>query len=73
MRTALLYAHDIHTEPYVWHGARSAGFIGTVSLGLPRSASPGAYRLFATLNGFALIAGLGHGTTHGLGAVDLLP
>ncbi|RKN33828.1 CRISPR system precrRNA processing endoribonuclease RAMP protein Cas6 [Micromonospora musae] len=71
-RTALLYAHNIHTEPYTWHGARSAGFLGTISLGLPRTAPPGVSRLFATLNGFMVIAGLGHGTTHGLGSTELL-
>ncbi|WP_204293226.1 CRISPR system precrRNA processing endoribonuclease RAMP protein Cas6 [Micromonospora gifhornensis] len=72
-RSALLYAHDIHTEPYRWHGTTSAGFIGTITLGLPRAATPSACRLFASFNGFALIAGLGHGTTHGLGAIDLPP
>ncbi|GGM66662.1 hypothetical protein GCM10011608_59980 [Micromonospora sonchi] len=72
-RSALLYAHDIHTEKYRWHGTTSAGFIGTIALGLPRTATPSASRLFAILNGFAVIAGLGHGTTHGLGAVDVLP
>ncbi|KXK58999.1 hypothetical protein AWW66_26580 [Micromonospora rosaria] len=71
-RSALLYAHDIHTEAYQWHNTTTAGFVGTISLGLPRTASPTVTRLFATLNGFATLAGIGHGTTHGLGAVALL-
>ena len=66
-----LYRHDIHTEPVTWHGQRTAGFVGTVVFGLSAKASAQTARLFATLSRFAGYAGLGHGTTHGLGAVNV--
>jgi len=67
-----LYRHDIHTEPVSWHGQRTAGFVGTVVFGLSAKASAQTARLFATLSRFAGYAGLGHGTTHGLGAVNVV-
>lgn len=69
-RAVVLYAHDIHTQGFNWHGTTSAGFVGTVTFGLPRAASEAMRGLFATLNGLAVLAGVGHGTTHGLGAVE---
>jgi len=66
-----LYRHDIHTEPVTWHGQRTAGFVGTVVFGLSAKASAQTARLYATLSRFAGYAGLGHGTTHGLGAVNV--
>jgi CRISPR-associated endoribonuclease Cas6 len=68
-RSVVVYSHDIRTQPFTWHDATSAGFIGSVTFGLPRACTPAARSLFATLNDFATIAGIGHGTTHGLGAV----
>jgi len=67
-----LYRHDIRTEPVSWHGQRTAGFIGTVVFGLSGKASTETARLFAMLSRFAGYAGLGHGTTHGLGAVNVV-
>jgi CRISPR/Cas system endoribonuclease Cas6 (RAMP superfamily) len=72
-QTAVIYDHDIRTEPFAWHGSRSAGFIGTVTFGLPHTYTEPVRRLFSTLNRFAQLAGVGHGTTHGLGAVDVSP
>jgi CRISPR/Cas system endoribonuclease Cas6 (RAMP superfamily) len=57
--------------PVTWHGQRTAGFVGTVVFGLSAKASAQTGRLFATLSRFAGYAGLGHGTTHGLGAVNV--
>jgi hypothetical protein len=70
-QSVVVYTHDIHTEPFTWHGTRSAGFIGTVTVGIPIQTPPPIRRLFNTLNGFAAFAGIGHGTTHGLGAVTV--
>jgi len=69
-RSVVVYGHDIRTQAFTWHGRRSAGFVGWVSFGLPHDCSPLARRLFATVNDLAAIAGIGHGTTHGLGAVE---
>jgi CRISPR-associated endoribonuclease Cas6 len=71
VNAVVVYRHNIHTESFVWHGQPSAGFVGTVTFGLPHTCSPDLRGLFATLCGFAAFAGLGHGTTHGLGAVDV--
>jgi CRISPR-associated endoribonuclease Cas6 len=68
-----LYRHDIHTQPVTWHGQRTAGFVGTVVFGLSAQASAQAAQLFTTTSRFAGYAGLGHGTTHGLGAVNTTP
>jgi len=70
-RTVVVYQHNIHTATFTWHGRRSAGFLGTVTFGIPDHSPPAVQRLFAGLNHLATIAGLGHGTTHGLGATDI--
>jgi hypothetical protein len=69
-RSVVVYGHDIRTQNFTWHGRRSAGFVGWVTYGLPHC-SPPARRLFSTVNDLAAIAGIGHGTTHGLGAVEI--
>jgi CRISPR-associated endoribonuclease Cas6 len=71
-RAVRLYRHDIHTEPVSWHGQRTAGFVGSVTVGLSGHAPDGAARLFGALSRFAEYAGVGRGTTHGFGAVDVL-
>jgi CRISPR/Cas system endoribonuclease Cas6 (RAMP superfamily) len=63
--------HNIRTQPFVWHHRRKAGFTGTVTFGVPSTCSDAARRLFAQLNHFAALGGIGHGTTHGLGVVDV--
>jgi hypothetical protein len=70
-RSVVVYGHDIRTQTFTWHGRRSAGFVGWVNFGLPHDCSPNARRLFATVNDLAAIIGIGHGTTHGLGAVEI--
>lgn len=72
-RAVVVYSHDIHTERFTWHGRDSAGFVGRVEFGIPRATGEPMWRLFGTLCRFAALAGLGHGTTHGLGATDLQP
>jgi hypothetical protein len=72
-RSVVVYDHDIRTESFSWHGGRSAGFVGSVTFGIPRTCGPAVRRAFAVLNEFAAIAGVGHGTTHGLGAVRIEP
>jgi hypothetical protein len=69
-RNVVIYQHDIRTQHFTWHGRRSAGFVGTVTFGLLHTCSDHDRRLFTALNHLAAIAGIGHGTTHGLGAVD---
>jgi hypothetical protein len=63
----VIYHHQIHTQTFTYEGDTSAGFVGTVTLGLRRTVSVEARRLFTTLTAFAGLAGLGRGTTHGLG------
>jgi Uncharacterized conserved protein len=72
-RSVIVHHHDIHTEPVTWHGHPTVGFVGTVTFGLSRTCSREGRQLFAKLNDFAAIAGIGHGTTHGLGAVETCP
>lgn len=67
-RAVVVYEHDIHTESFTWHGTRGAGFVGAVTFGIPAASNAATRALFNTLNGFANFAGIGHGTTHGLGA-----
>lgn len=67
----VIHEHDIHTETFSWHGTRSTGFLGTTTFGIPATTSTETHSLFRTLNGLATIAGVGHGTTHGLGAVRI--
>lgn len=70
-RSIVIYRHDIHTEAFTWHGSPSAGFTGSVTFGIPTTSPLDSRRLFIKLTHFATIAGVGHGTTHGLGAVQL--
>ncbi|SEG48811.1 CRISPR-associated protein, Cas6 family [Thermomonospora echinospora] len=60
--------YRLRTERFSWHGRTDAGFVGQVELGLARSATTEAARAFTTLGIFAGLAGLGRGTTHGLGS-----
>ncbi|MBA2324201.1 MAG: CRISPR system precrRNA processing endoribonuclease RAMP protein Cas6 [Pseudonocardiales bacterium] len=56
-------------------GARTSqsGFVGVVELALTRAANQNTASLFAALLRFAGIAGIGAQTTHGFGAVRVLP
>lgn len=72
-RLVAVVRHELRTERFSWHGRTDAGFVGVVELGLSRAASAEATRAFTTLGSFAGVAGLGRGTTHGLGAVTMTP
>lgn len=70
-RSIIVHDHDIQTRPFLWHGNPTTGFIGPVTFGIPTTTTPDNRRLFAILNNFAPAAGIGRGTTHGLGAVNV--
>lgn len=62
---------DIHPAPFSWHATTTGGFVGSVTFTLKGGASPELVAAFTALSTFANIAGIGHGTTHGLGAVTV--
>lgn len=61
----------VKTEQFSWHGRTDSGFVGTFTFRLGPRTSPRAKKAFTTLATFAGIAGLGRGTTHGLGATTV--
>ncbi|MET9796029.1 CRISPR system precrRNA processing endoribonuclease RAMP protein Cas6 [Nocardiopsis alba] len=64
-----LARHDISTRPVGSGSSQKVGFVGSATFGLPRSTSIGAQRAFAALWSFAVFAGVGAQSTHGLGHV----
>lgn len=70
-RAVTVLRHRIRTERFSWHGHTDSGFVGQVDFGLARSAPGELSRAFTTLGAFAGIAGIGRGTTHGLGATTV--
>ncbi len=66
-----IYRCDVRTERVSWEGQVTAGFVGSVVFGLSARTGPDGAALFGALSRFAAFAGLGRGTTHGLGAVDV--
>ncbi|KWX00142.1 hypothetical protein TH66_14610 [Carbonactinospora thermoautotrophica] len=70
-KTVTVRDHDIRTRPFTWHGRVSVGFTGTVTFHIPRDTPHPLAAAFTTLSLFAGLAGLGRGTTHGLGAVTV--
>lgn len=70
-RAAMITSHRIRTERFPWHGRTDSGFVGTFAFRLGSEASTRARAAFGTLGAFAGIAGLGRGTTHGLGATTV--
>lgn len=67
-RSVMVTDHRIRTERFSWHGRPDAGFTGQIGFRLAAQASPEIRRAYTTLGLFAGIAGIGRGTTHGLGA-----
>ncbi|MCX9189829.1 hypothetical protein C3Y87_00005, partial [Carbonactinospora thermoautotrophica] len=63
--------HALRPRPFTWHGRVSVGSTGTVTSHIPRHTPPPPAAAFTTLSLFAGLAGLGRGTTHGLGAVTV--
>src|SRR5262249_42886016 len=70
---AVIYHHNIRTTTITCENDRTAGFVGTITLGLRRNLTPEARRLFTTLTAFARLSGLGRATTHGLGPTHTAP
>jgi CRISPR-associated endoribonuclease Cas6 len=67
-----LAAYDLRTENQdSGHGRDRAGFTGTATLRLARTAPPEAGHILATLARFAGYCGTGAQTTHGFGATAL--
>jgi hypothetical protein len=67
-RAVRVTRHRIRTQRFSWHGHTDSGFTGEVEFGLAPSAPAELRRAFTTLGAFAELAGIGRGTTHGLGA-----
>lgn len=65
--------HRIRTQQFSWHGRTHSGFTGHVTFQTAPQAPPSLRKTFATLGAFAELAGMGRGTTHGLGATTLAP
>lgn len=70
-RNVAVIRHRVKTEQFSWHGRTDSGFVGTFTFRVGPQASPRARKAFTTLATFAGIAGLGRGTTHGLGATTV--
>lgn len=70
-RSVMVTEHRIRTERFSWHGRIDSGFAGQIGLRLMPRAAPGIRRAYTTLGLFAGIAGIGRGTTHGLGATSV--
>lgn len=68
-----LAAFDLRTEAREsGHGRDQAGFTGTATLRLDRSAPPAARAVLGTLSRFAPYSGTGAQTSHGFGATTLM-
>lgn len=72
-RAVTVVRHRIKTERFSWHGHTHSGFTGEIIFQLAPGASAQIQRAFSTLGAFAGIAGIGRGTTHGLGATTVYP
>jgi CRISPR-associated endoribonuclease Cas6 len=70
-RTIMIVRHRIKTERFSWHGRTDSGFTGEVEFTLGAGAGRQAREAFGRLGTFAGIAGIGRGTTHGLGATTV--
>lgn len=66
----LLARHRLQTE-LVDTGSTKAGFVGEALLVLPPDVEAEAAAVLGSLTAFAAFAGIGHQTTHGLGAVEV--
>jgi CRISPR-associated endoribonuclease Cas6 len=66
-----IFEPEIRPSRFSWHDTTTGGFVGSCTYALKRDASPELARAFTTLCAFAHIAGVGHGTTHGLGAATI--
>ena len=72
-KSVVITHHRIRTRRFSWHGHTDSGFTGDVGFGIDRSAPPHLRQAFTTLSRFADLAGIGRGTTHGLGATSVSP
>jgi CRISPR-associated endoribonuclease Cas6 len=72
-RAVTVARHRIKTERFSWHGRTDSGFTGEVAFQLAAGTGPEIRRAFTTLGAFAGIAGIGRGTTHGLGETTVSP
>jgi hypothetical protein len=70
-RTVMIVRHRIKTERFSWHGRTDFGFTGDVEFTLGATADRQIREAFGTLGAFAGVAGIGRGTTHGLGATTV--
>jgi hypothetical protein len=70
-RTVMIVRHRIKTERFSWHGHTDFGFTGDVEFTLGATADHQTREAFGTLGAFAGVAGMGRGTTHGLGATTV--
>lgn len=62
---------EVLPRSFHWHGVRTGGFTGAATYLLRPGIGQEFSRAFTTLSAFASIAGLGRGTTHGLGATTI--
>lgn len=72
-RSAAVRDHDVRTRDCRWEGHTHVGYTGTATFAVSDDAPAEVREAFTTLSLFAGLAGLGRGTTHGLGAVDVVP
>ncbi|MGW9307758.1 CRISPR system precrRNA processing endoribonuclease RAMP protein Cas6 [Saccharomonospora azurea] len=72
--TGTVFLHDMEGETVrtpVSATMHQTGFLGSVRLGLTKSADHAARMVFAALLRFAALAGVGAQTTHGFGSIQL--
>jgi hypothetical protein len=62
---------EVRAQSFHWHGTRTGGFVGAATFQLRPRADKEVTAAFTTLSAFAAIAGLGRGTTHGLGSTAI--
>jgi len=67
-RSVMVTEHRIQTEWFSWHGRTDLGFTGRIGFRLAPRTDREIRRAYTALGHFADIAGIGRGTTHGLGA-----
>ncbi|MEW1734431.1 CRISPR system precrRNA processing endoribonuclease RAMP protein Cas6 [Nocardia beijingensis] len=75
-RDVTTHIHLIHLDGHTvraktTYTSHQTGYLGTVTLGLPRTAPPHTHHTLATLAHYATITGIGAQTTHGYGTCQL--
>ncbi|RKS68245.1 CRISPR-associated endoribonuclease Cas6 [Actinomadura pelletieri DSM 43383] len=71
-KSTMVAWHRIKTQRFSWHGRTDSGFTGHVAFRIAARAERPIHKMFGTLGAFAELAGMGRGTTHGLGATTPL-